>query len=573
MREEAAVAGAAEVGGEYRDRPLEHEHASVHQGAPSPRRRIVVQVARGKRIRGVDDHVIPGEGLQGIGSGDSFGVTVKLDVWVDLPQAGERGGYLRLADPGVVVQQLPLQIVGGDPIEVGDAQGTDPRGSEVKRRRTAETSRTHHEDLGLLESVLTFPSDFGEQQVPTVAAEFVGGEQGHGGGRPVQEVRLSTRCKWKLRAPPDPIDTGVMPQQFVVIIAGGRGERFWPLSRRARPKHLLEVVGPGTLLEQTLRRVATVVRPANTLIITGADQARALRAACPGLPEENVVVEPAARNTGPAVALAAALVAARDPQATFAVLPADHVVRDVRAYRRDLKAAFAAAAANDVLVTLGIRPTEPSTGFGYIRRTGRSIRAGGRTFFRIERFVEKPPLATARRYLASGNYLWNAGMFVWRVDSLAVAFRAHAPGLWGAFAPVRTALATGAPRRVARALASAYAQAERISIDHALLEKASNGVVLPASFDWDDVGSWAAIRRHVAADLEGNRISGEGVVVDGRDNLIVSAPGHLVALLGLSDCVVVQTGDATLVMPRARAEQVRSVVQQLERKPSRARWL
>lgn len=364
-----------------------------------------------------------------------------------------------------------------------------------------------------------------------------------------------------------------MPQSFVVIIAGGRGERFWPLSRRARPKHLLDVVGSGTLLAQTLRRVARVVPPANTLIITGAEQERALRAACPGLPAQNIVVEPAARNTGPAVALAGALVAARDPQGTFAVLPADHVVNDVSAYRRDLEAAFAVAAAKDVLVTLGIRPTSPVTGFGYIRRRDRSVRAGGRRFFRIDRFVEKPPLAVARRYVAAGDYLWNAGMFVWRVDHLDAALHTHAPELRAAFVPVRAALAAGTERGVKAALRAAYRRVERISIDHALLEKATNGVVLPATFDWDDAGSWAAMGRHLPADPAGNRVSGDGVVIDGAGNVIVSPPGHVVALLGMSDCVVVQMPDATLVMPRGRAEDVRSVVAHVERLPAGRRWL
>lgn len=364
-----------------------------------------------------------------------------------------------------------------------------------------------------------------------------------------------------------------MPQSFVVIIAGGRGERFWPLSRRARPKHLLEVVGSGTLLAQTLRRVAPLVPPANTLIITGAEQERALRAACPGLPARNIVVEPAARNTGPAVALAAALVAARDPQGTFAVLPADHVVKDVVAYRRDLKAAFAAAAAEDVLVTLGIRPTGPATGFGYIRSRAQSLRVGGRRFFRIARFVEKPPLAVARRYVAAGNYLWNAGMFVWRVDRLDAALRTCAPDLVAAFAPVRTAVAGGSGRKAKAALRAAYRAVERISIDHALLEKATNGVVLPATFDWDDVGSWAAMSRHLRADSSGNRVCGAGVVVGGAGNVIVSPPGHVVALLGMTDCVVVQTADATLVMPRARSEDVRSVVERVERLSAGRRWL
>lgn len=364
-----------------------------------------------------------------------------------------------------------------------------------------------------------------------------------------------------------------MPQPFVVIIAGGKGERFWPLSRRARPKHLLEFLGSGTLLAQTLRRLAPVVRPENTLVITSREQARALRAACPGLPAGNIVVEPCARNTGPAVALAAALIAARDPQATFAVLPADHLVRDERAFRRDLKAAFAAAAAHDVLVTLGIRPTRPATGFGYIRRRRRPLRAGGRSFFPIERFVEKPSLAVARRYFSAGTYLWNAGMFVWRVKVLQAALQSWAPALWAAFGPVRSALAANSVRRIPRELTAVYRRVERISIDHAVLEKATNGVVLPASFDWDDVGSWAAMGRHLPGDAADNRSAGPNVIVEGSGNVVVSSPGHVVALLGLNDCVVVRTEDATLVMPRSRAEDVRRVVQAIERKSSLARWL
>lgn len=381
------------------------------------------------------------------------------------------------------------------------------------------------------------------------------------------------RCKWKLRAGVGPTDTVAMPQRFVVIIAGGKGERFWPLSRRARPKHLLDVLGSGTLLAQTLRRIAPWVPAENTFVITSQEQARALRAACPGLPAGNIIVEPSARNTGPAVALAAALVAARDPQATFAVLPADHLVRDERAFRRDLKAAFAAAAAHDVLVTLGIRPSRPATGFGYIRRRRRPLRAGGRSFFPIERFVEKPSLAIARRYVSAGTYLWNAGMFVWRVDVLHAALQRCAPALWAAFGPVRSALAAKRVRRIPLELKAAYRRVERISIDHALLEKATNGVVLPASFDWDDVGSWAAMGRHLPADPEGNHVAGASVIVEGSGNIVVSSPGHMVALLGLSDCVVVRTEDATLVMPRARAEDVRRIVQLLERKRSLAGWL
>ncbi|MDR1788813.1 MAG: NTP transferase domain-containing protein, partial [Opitutaceae bacterium] len=210
--------------------------------------------------------------------------------------------------------------------------------------------------------------------------------------------------------------------RFIVIIAGGRGERFWPRSRTARPKHLLPVVGKEALLRQTLRRAAGIAPRKNTFVITGAAQERAAREVCAGLlPPENIVAEPLGRDTAAAVGLAAALVAARDPKGVFAVLPADHVIHDAAAYRADLRAAFAAAEADAVMVTIGIRPTEPATGYGYIQAGPAWRTVAGAPVLRVRRFVEKPSLAVARRYLANGGFYWNAGMFVWSVPVIEAA--------------------------------------------------------------------------------------------------------------------------------------------------------
>jgi mannose-1-phosphate guanylyltransferase len=362
-----------------------------------------------------------------------------------------------------------------------------------------------------------------------------------------------------------------MAERFVVIIAGGRGERFWPQSRSHRPKHLLPIVGEHPLLRQTLDRVRSLVSPRNTFVITSLSQEKGVRACCRRLPAENVVVEPVGRDTAPAVALAAALVERRDPSGVFAILPADHVIHDAKAYVADLDAAFSAAGSADVLVTLGITPHEPATGFGYVHRGETWAAFGGRTLFSVRRFVEKPSLEVAQGYLASGEYLWNAGMFVWSVPSFTTALGRHAPDLWDGLEPVRAALARR--RSLAKALATVYPSLRRISIDYALLEKSGNVVVLPATFDWDDVGAWPAVARHWPADARGNVGRGRVLVEDGANNIISSDDGHLVAVLGVSDCIVVRTKDATLVVPRARAQEIKTLLKKLEASPDGARWL
>lgn len=348
---------------------------------------------------------------------------------------------------------------------------------------------------------------------------------------------------------------------YIVIIAGGKGERFWPQSRAARPKHLLPVVGATPLLAQTLARVKSLVPAKNTFVITSAIQAKEVAKVCRGLiPTANIVAEPVGRDTAAAVGLAAAIVGARDPQGVFAVLPADHVIHDNKSYAADLRAAFAAAGSAEVMVTIGIPPTEPATGFGYIQRGEEWGRVGkaAKVVFEVKRFVEKPKLEVAEGYLKSGDYVWNAGMFVWSVPVVEKAFAAHAPELDAGLKKIRAALKKKQP--FAAVLKKVYPTLVKISVDYALLEKSSNVVTIPASFDWDDVGAWPAVAKHFKADAAGNVGRGEVIVEQGAGNIVFGEGKHLVTLLGVSDLVVVHTADATLVMPKSRAQDIKALL-------------
>lgn len=343
-------------------------------------------------------------------------------------------------------------------------------------------------------------------------------------------------------------------------MAGGRGERFWPQSRSAMPKHLLPIVGDRALLVQTIERLLPMIPAERVLIITNRQQAPAIRALCPALPAENIVAEPVGRDTAAAVGLALLLVRRRDPQATFAMLPADHVIHDTVAFRADLESAFAAAEREPLLVTLGISPTEPATGFGYIQRG--PARAGAASVFDVSRFVEKPTLEVAEGYLATGDYLWNAGMFFWRVPVVAEAFARHVPDLWADLGRLDAALTAGQPLEVA--LDAVYPTLKKISVDFALIEKATNVAVIPAQFDWDDVGAWPAVMRHFPADAAGNVVRGLTAVEQSAGNLVVSSGEHLVAVLGVKDLIVVHTPDVTLVCPKDKAQEIKALLKRCD---------
>lgn len=362
-----------------------------------------------------------------------------------------------------------------------------------------------------------------------------------------------------------------MPERYVVIMAGGRGERFWPQSRETTPKHLLPIVGNKPMLAQTVDRVAGVVPRENIFVITTQAQQEGCQGACPDLPPANIIAEPMGRDTAAATGLAMLLVKQRNPAAAFAMLPADHVIRDTAEYAKLLSIAFESAESADVLVTLGIKPTAPETGFGYIQQVGAWRKVGGRDVMAVKRFVEKPDLETAQGYLASGEYYWNAGMFVWRVPVVEAAFRAHAAELYAGLG--RLEVVAQSAGGWAKALAEVYPTLKKVSVDYALMEKSTNVVVVPATFDWDDVGAWPALAKHFEPDSQGNVLRGHAMVEKGTDNIVISTDGHLVGVIGVSDLVVVHTEGATLVCPKDRAQEIKALLERIKQDPEKRQFL
>lgn len=356
--------------------------------------------------------------------------------------------------------------------------------------------------------------------------------------------------------------------RFVVIMAGGRGERFWPVSREKTPKQLISLMGKRSFLQETVDRVLPLVPARNVFIITNRAQVEAVRKQCGRLPRENIVAEPIGRDTCAAVALGAALVGARSTTGVMAVLPADHVIPEPKKFQRILGDAFDLAARGQVLVTIGIKPTEPATGYGYIR-TGPKMPApkGGRryrtAFFKAERFKEKPPLETAIEYVDSGEYRWNAGMFIWSFVSITNALDQHQPEM--AEACRRWFKAAGGSG-LNRVLARDYPAIRKVSVDVALMEKAANVVVADGNFQWDDLGAWTALPRHLRSDPAGNCVSGEMVAVDSARNILFDARSGKpspIALVGVRDSIVVATDDALLVAAKGEAQKIKELVKKL----------
>jgi len=343
-----------------------------------------------------------------------------------------------------------------------------------------------------------------------------------------------------------------MNDRYIVIMAGGRGERFWPKSRLKKPKHLISVVGKEPMLLQTINRLKAVVPKENLFIITNKEQREAVIELCCDLAVSQIIAEPIGRDTAAAVGLAKVLVKQKNPKGVFAVLPADHVINDVENLEKCLSAGFEIALKEDVLVTIGIPPTEPSTAYGYIKKG-----AVKDIFYKVEKFVEKPDYETAKKYLATGDFFWNAGMFVWSVKSLDAALKKHCHDLWLGL----TALE--ASPYLEAALETLYVQLPKISIDYALLEKADNVVTIPATFDWDDVGEWPAIARHSNVDSQNNVIVGDAVITESQGNIIVNEDGHLTALIGVEDLIVVHTKDATLICHKDKAQDIKKLLKKV----------
>lgn len=346
---------------------------------------------------------------------------------------------------------------------------------------------------------------------------------------------------------------------YAVIMAGGKGERFWPLSTTKRPKQVLSLVGDKPLIAMAVDYLQGFIPPKRILVITRADLVQVTRRAAPRLPKANIIGEPFGRDTAAACALGLALVKARNAKGIFCILTADHIIKDKGLFQRTLRESFALAKAHDVLVTVGMKPTSANTGFGYIEVAKPLARRNGISFFHTKRFVEKPDVRTAERYVRSGRFFWNAGMFIWSVASLERALQRHAPLL---FRMSEAMGKTGIGRNFHGQLKKEYRKLEKISVDYALMEKADNIVMARGVFRWDDVGSWPAIENHFGKDRDGNLFLGQCEALDSHGNLVLSRD-RLTALIGVSNLVVVQAGKATLICAKHRAQEVKNLVQML----------
>jgi mannose-1-phosphate guanylyltransferase len=356
---------------------------------------------------------------------------------------------------------------------------------------------------------------------------------------------------------------------YAVIMAGGVGSRFWPRSRRAHPKQFLDVLGEASLIQSTFARLQPLVAPEHVYVVTHADYAQQTREHLPAVPPENVLTEPVARNTAPCIAFAAAHLHALDPDATLVVLPADHVVGNVARFHEVLKAAVAKAEEGDgALVTIGIEPTHPETGYGYIQydsslRDDRDGPDEQPRAFPVRAFAEKPDLATAERFLDSGDFLWNSGMFVWRADAVLHALERHLPDVYHAFVPVE---ATAGTPDEAAAVEAAYARAPKISIDYGVMEPAAGAgtvFVVPGAFGWSDVGDWRAVYDLARKDAAGNAAEGNVILHNTSRAYARAADGRLLALVGVRDVAVVDTGDAVLVCALDATQRVKDIVDYL----------
>jgi mannose-1-phosphate guanylyltransferase len=361
------------------------------------------------------------------------------------------------------------------------------------------------------------------------------------------------------------------PHFYPVILAGGRGTRFWPLSRKRRAKQLLALDGKKTMIQQTVARLAPMAAPRRFWIITNDDLRSAIARQLPKLPAKQIIAEPAGRNTAPAIGLAAFLLLRQDPDAVLGLFPSDHVIADTDEYRATLNRGIEIAAAGENIIVLGIRPTRPETGYGYIEASEPD--RDGALSVRVRRFTEKPDLPTARQFVAAGNFFWNSGMFLWRADTLANALREHLPNTAELLERIAAAYGTSKFTNTFRKL---YPKCENISIDYAVLEpRSAKGesqsriFCLLSDFGWNDLGSWTALHEHQVSKAklaDGSPVSASGCFALNAKNNYVHAPGKFVALVGVSNLVIVETEDALLVTTLDQSQDVGKVVKHLDEK-------
>jgi len=346
---------------------------------------------------------------------------------------------------------------------------------------------------------------------------------------------------------------------YVIVLAGGGGTRLWPHSRSNNPKHLLRLVkSDTTMIQETVRRVLPLTSPDKILVVTNHKHADEVRKQLPEIPHDNVLEEPVGRNSGPAVGYGALHVAHVDPEAVILTCPADHVILKEEEFRSAVKAA-AQVALDNYLVTMGISPGYPDTGYGYMELGEEIKHVDGYKVHRVLRFTEKPDLQTATEYVNSGRFVWNSGMFIWKASVILEEISKYMPNLHTALQKIKDVVGTPEERHVVNDL---WPQLEDLSIDYGVLEKSDRVVTIPVDIGWSDVGDWGALAEILEKDENGNSLIGDVMTFDTRNSLIYSS-GCLVTTIGLEDMIVVSTGDAMLVCPKSRAEEVRKIVNKL----------
>jgi mannose-1-phosphate guanylyltransferase len=348
-------------------------------------------------------------------------------------------------------------------------------------------------------------------------------------------------------------------------MAGGVGTRFWPRSREKFPKHLLQIVGKDTMIQNTVKRLEHLVLPQDTFVVTNRLQKSLVMKQLPQIPEENIIVEPVGRNTAPCIGLAALHVRRIDPEAVMVVLPADHTIRDEPEFLRALSLAVETARESSNLLTIGITPTHPETGYGYIQFVNDETVENpyrDRGVRRVKTFAEKPNLHTAEQFLASGDFLWNSGMFVWRAEAILRQIQTCLPDMYAQLEKIDAAI--GGPH-YQQTLETAYGMIRGISIDYGVMEKSGNVYVIPGSFGWNDLGSWDEVFRVSGKDDSGNSITGKVIQKDTKNSYIYS-PDKVVATIGVEDLIIVNTDDALLICKKGRSQDVKEISDYLKRK-------
>ena len=351
---------------------------------------------------------------------------------------------------------------------------------------------------------------------------------------------------------------------YAVIMAGGVGSRFWPLSRERRPKQLLSIGQSETMIQNTVSRIADLVPPERVFVVTNQKQRDAVKEQLPSVPEDHILVEPVGRNTAPCIGLAALWIKRLDPDAIMVVLPADHLIKNVSGFLASIRSAIDVATETNGLLTVGIHPTRPETGYGYIQiaedQSPTNYRDAG--VFRVKTFAEKPTMETAEQFLKSGDFLWNSGIFVWSVKTVLEEIHLHIPDLYEQLCDVEQSIGSLVYKKH---LETAYGLIRGISIDYGLMEKARNVYVVRGDFGWSDVGSWDEAAKLLPGDESGNSWHGTVIALNSK-NTFVEAGGKTVALVGVEDLIVITTEDAVLVCRKGRSQDVKEVVDYLRRK-------